>query len=133
MIILNILTIFFGITLIGIGGWEANVMSDNSDAENNSNYIVGTLIITKSVMNILIGIIITMYGYFFKDSDDIISGIINILFSFNFAIGIWSIGMYYSNIDVIKQFDQVLYIECVLTYIYMLFFVCFIIFSCCIN
>jgi hypothetical protein len=119
--------------LIGIGGWEANVMSDNSDAENNSNYIVGTLIITKSVMNILIGIIITMYGYFFKDSDDIISGIINILFSFNFAIGIWSIGMYYSNIDVIKQFDQVLYIECVLTYIYMLFFVCFIIFSCCIN
>jgi len=130
-----IILLLVSITNICIGVWEANMTMFNNIPSDINNEIIYTFILCKSIFNIIFGLLFTLLSIISMickiDTDILYSNTkYNILYLLYFGISIWGVIEYYLQKDVIKLFQQVLFIEMILFYIYISIFLIIICISC---
>jgi len=135
MYIIYIIVLLISVTNLCIGLWEANMTMFNNIPSDINNEIIYTFILCKSIFNIIFGLLFTILS-FISIICNMNTNILysdtkyNLIYLLNFGISIWGLIEYYLQKDVIKSFQQVLFVEMILFYTYISIFLIIICMSC---
>ena len=130
-----IIIILISITNLCIGLWEANIIMFNYIPTDINNEIIYIFILCKSIFNIVFGllfILLSIISMICNINTDILCSKTkyDILYLVNFGISIWGLIEYYLQKNIIKSFQQVLFVEMIIFYTYISIFLIIICMSC---
>ena len=115
-IIQNLIILLFGIIILSIGIWEVDVTIDTIHTNNKS---VHDFILCKSIFNIISGFVYILISIVAMRYDFVRMPLLYLINILNCGINIWGLYKYYHENNIIKLFQEVLFVEMILFYTYL--------------